>query len=86
MGPLGRVMPVCSGGMHPGLVPALMEVAGSDIQVQAGGGVSGHPGGVRSGAVAMNQAIDSALAGMDLEEYGRDHDELRRALETWGHV
>ena len=84
MASLKEVMPVCSGGMHPGLVPALMKVAGSDIQVQAGGGVSGHPGGVRRGAVAMNQAIDSALEGMDIREYAEGHEDLRLAIEKWG--
>lgn len=45
--PYRTVMPVCSGGMYPGIVPGVMEAAGTNIQIQAGGGVAGHPRGVR---------------------------------------
>ncbi|HEC57132.1 MAG TPA: ribulose 1,5-bisphosphate carboxylase large subunit [Candidatus Syntrophoarchaeum butanivorans] len=79
-----EAMPVCSGGIHPGLVPELIRIAGTDIQIQAGGGVSGHPGGVRQGAMAMCEAVDAALEGVPLEEYGADHEALRAALKRWG--
>lgn len=83
--PYRKVMPVCSGGMHPGLVEALVKVAGKNIQVQAGGGVAGHPLGVRAGAMAMAQAVEAAHLGIGLKEYAKDHEELRLALEKWGY-
>jgi ribulose-bisphosphate carboxylase large chain len=83
---LKTMMPVSSGGMYPGAIPALMKVAGGDIQIQAGGGVSGHPKGVRAGAMAMSQAVDAALADVTLEEYAQDHEELKLAIEKWGAV
>lgn len=38
------VMPVASGGLHPGSVPALVDIFGNDVIIQAGGGIHGHPG------------------------------------------
>ncbi len=75
---------VCSGGVHPGLVSKLVQIAGKDIQIQAGGGVAGHPMGVRGGAKAMAQAVDAASSGIPAIEYAKDHPELRLALEKWG--
>jgi ribulose-bisphosphate carboxylase large chain len=84
MGGLRRTMPVASGGMYPGIVPALLKISGTDVQVQAGGGVSGHPKGVRGGAKAMVQAIDSFIEGKDVKEYAKGHEELGLAIEKWG--
>ena len=83
--PYKTVMPVCSGGVHPGLVGAIIERSGMDVQIQAGGGVAGHPGGVRAGAVAMSQAVDAAFKGIPGPEYAKTHPELAAALERWGH-
>lgn len=79
-----RTIPVSSGGLHPGHITELMSKSGNDVQIQAGGGVSGHPDGVRSGAMAMIQAVDAAFLGISLEEYASSHEELRKALERWG--
>ena len=78
-----QVMPVASGGLHPRLVPALIETFGKDVVIQAGGGIHGHPDGTKTGALAMRHAVDAALKGINLEEYAKTHVELRGALETW---
>jgi len=83
-GSIKPVFPTCSGGLHPGLVPKLIRMVGTNIIVQAGGGVWGHPDGGRAGATALRQAVEAAMSGESLENYARDHRELRRALETWG--
>ncbi|MFW6143951.1 MAG: RuBisCO large subunit C-terminal-like domain-containing protein, partial [Candidatus Natronoplasma sp.] len=80
---LKKMMPVASGGLHPGLVPELMEMSGKNVQIQAGGGVSGHPNGVRAGAKALSQAVDAAFENIDLREYAQEHAELKQALEKW---
>lgn len=80
---LKKVLPVASGGLHPGLVPALMEFFGKDFVIQAGGGIHGHTGGTVSGAKAMRQAVDATLEGVSLKEYAETHKELRVALEIW---
>jgi ribulose-bisphosphate carboxylase large chain len=82
--PYKRVMPVASGGVHPAMIKKLVDLAGKDLQMQAGGGVSGHPRGVRGGARAMVQAVDAAAAGIELDVYARDHVELAEALKKWG--
>ena len=82
--PYKTVMPVCSGGVYPGIVEAIVKKAGNNVQIQAGGGVAGHPGGVRAGAMGTSQAVDAAFLGIPKEEYAKDHKELAVALETWG--
>lgn len=82
--PYKAVMPVCSGGVHPGLVAEIIARSGMNVQIQAGGGVAGHPGGVRAGAMGMSQAVDAAFKGIPVAEYAETHPELRAALEKWG--
>jgi ribulose-bisphosphate carboxylase large chain len=83
MGLLKPVLPVASGGLHPRLVPALMETFGNDFVIQAGGGIHGHPDGTVAGAKAMRQAVDATLYGKTLEEYAKTHKELSLALKKW---
>ena len=80
---LKDVLPVASGGLYPGLVPALMGFFGKDFVIQAGGGIHGHTEGTVSGARAVRQAVDATLQGVSLEEYAETHEELRVALELW---
>jgi ribulose-bisphosphate carboxylase large chain len=80
---LKTVMPVASGGLHPRLVPALLDIFGKDVIIQAGGGIHGHPDGTKTGALAMRHAVDAALKGISLEEYAKTHVELQGALDTW---
>jgi ribulose-bisphosphate carboxylase large chain len=80
------VFPVASGGLHPGGVEAEIKTMGSDLILQAGGGIHGHPDGTRAGATAMRQAVDAVMEGVPLAEYAAGHRELKRALETWGKV
>jgi ribulose-bisphosphate carboxylase large chain len=82
-GLLKPVLPVASGGLHPRLVPALMETFGNDFVIQAGGGIHGHPEGTVAGAKAMRQAVDATLYGKTLEEYSKTHKELSLALKQW---
>jgi len=82
--PYEKVMPVCSGGMHPALIEPLVKITGTDVQIQAGGGVAGHPGGVRAGARAMVQAVDAVYQGIPLSEYSKNHPDLREAIKKWG--
>ncbi|MCL2148363.1 MAG: RuBisCO large subunit C-terminal-like domain-containing protein [Methanomassiliicoccaceae archaeon] len=78
------VMPVCSGGVYPGMIAPMVKESGFNVQIQAGGGVAGHPGGVRKGAMGMCQAIDAVFEGIDAAEYAKGHPELKAALDTWG--
>jgi len=81
---LKSVLPVASGGLHPRLVPSLIETFGNDFVIQAGGGIHGHPKGTISGAKAMRQAVDAKFEGKTLAEYAKNHYELELALKHWG--
>jgi ribulose-bisphosphate carboxylase large chain len=73
--------PVSSGGLHPGSVPREVAAFGSDVVLQAGGGIHGHPDGARAGARAFMQAIAATHAKRPLTR--SPPPELARALETW---
>ncbi|MBS7658329.1 MAG: type III ribulose-bisphosphate carboxylase [Candidatus Bathyarchaeia archaeon] len=83
MGNLKRVLPVASGGLHPGLVPTLIQFFNKDFVIQAGGGIHGHKNGTIAGAKAMRQAVEAVLKGTPLNEYAETHKELKIALEAW---
>ncbi|MCW4050698.1 MAG: type III ribulose-bisphosphate carboxylase [Candidatus Bathyarchaeota archaeon] len=77
------VLPIASGGLHPGMVPKLIEYFGKDVVIQAGGGIHGHPDGTVKGATALRQAVDAVMKGKTLQEYSKDHPELEKALTRW---
>ena len=82
-----ETLPCSSGGLHPGLLPAVMDLYGTtDLVLQIGGGTLGHPDGIEAGARAVMQSIEAYREGMKLGEYAETHKELRRALEKWGHL
>jgi len=70
-----NVMPSLSCGMHPGLVEAINNKFGVDYMANTGGAIHGHPGGSRSGAIAMRQSID--------KRYGVEYEE---AIKKWGKI
>ncbi len=76
--------PIASGGLHPGHIPELLRILGKDVIINFGGGIHGHPGGVRAGAMAVRQALTAALEGKDLFDYAVNHSELKEALDKWG--
>lgn len=78
------LLPVSSGGLHVGILYPLLDLLGTDIVVQMGGGIWGHPDGGRAGAKALRDAIDCYLEGKNLEECGEKSPELNAALKKWG--
>ncbi|MDD3407948.1 MAG: RuBisCO large subunit C-terminal-like domain-containing protein [Methanomicrobium sp.] len=81
---LKTVFPVASGGLYPGRIHDELKTLGTELILQAGGGIHGHPEGTKSGAAAMRQAVDAYMEGASLEEYAKTHRELRLAIEKWG--
>lgn len=69
--PLKQSFPVPSAGIHPGLVPLILKDFGSEVIVNAGGGVHGHPLGAIAGGKAFRQAIDGVLSGQSLRDYAK---------------
>jgi|Deesub1362B_J571_1020462.scaffolds.fasta_scaffold00003_275 ribulose-bisphosphate carboxylase large chain len=84
-GGIKPVFPVSSGGLHPGLMPKIYEIFGKDVIIQAGGGVLGHPKGIKEGAKAFRDAIYAVTHGISLDDMAKQSGELREALEYWGY-
>ena len=80
---LKPILPVASGGLHPRLIPKLMETFGNDAILQAGGGIHGHPEGTTAGAKAMRQAVEATLELRSLADYAKNRRELAFALKHW---
>lgn len=86
-GKIKPTLPVSSGGLHPGILPAVFDIYGTtDIGLQVGGGTQGHPDGIEAGAKAVMQSIEAYKQGISLEEYAKTHKELKAALDKWGHM
>ena len=79
-----KVMPIASGGLHPGLVSRLVSLLGKDIIINFGGGLWGHPDGPEAGAKAIRQAIDASVLGISPKEYAKVNWELKAAINKWG--
>jgi ribulose-bisphosphate carboxylase large chain len=84
-GAIKSAFPVSSGGLHPGLVPDVMDIYGTDLVLLVSGGIHGHPRGTRAGAKATMQAIEAWMDGETMEEKASRSKELSQALEKWGH-
>lgn len=86
-GKIKPTLPVASGGLHPGVLPEVMTVYGTtNMILQVGGGIHGHPGGTHDGSKATVQAIDAWQEGITLEEKADSSPELAKALEKWGYI
>jgi 2,3-diketo-5-methylthiopentyl-1-phosphate enolase len=77
------ILPTPGGGLHAGMVPALIEDLGLDHGFGAGGAIQGHPLGPAAGVRAVRQAIDAVARGESLRAAAIEHRELAAALEAW---
>ncbi|HIH15834.1 MAG TPA: ribulose-bisphosphate carboxylase large subunit, partial [Candidatus Diapherotrites archaeon] len=80
------VFPVASGGLQPGLIPQIIDLLGTEIMLQLGGGVHGHPKGSHAGAIAMRAALEAKLEGKSLEEASASCKALQQAMDYWGYT
>ncbi|MDP3986854.1 MAG: type III ribulose-bisphosphate carboxylase [Nanoarchaeota archaeon] len=85
-GKMKPAFPVTSGGLHPGLVPDIIDIYGKDVVLLVSGGIHGHPKGTRAGAMATMQALEAKNKKIRLEEYAKNNLELKQALEKWGRL
>lgn len=78
--------PVPSAGIHPGLVPHILKDFGTDVVVNAGGGIHGHPMGTAAGGQAFRQAITAVLNEVPLREAAAQtgNEALQAAINAWG--
>lgn len=82
---ISPVLSVASGGLHPFLIPALLEKLGTDIAIMQGGGIHGHPAGTRAGASTTRKVLDSSLRGESMETLAAKDPEVKAAYEIWKH-
>ncbi|WP_138751000.1 2,3-diketo-5-methylthiopentyl-1-phosphate enolase [Paenibacillus sinopodophylli] len=78
--------PVPSAGIHPGLVPLILKDFGTDVVVNAGGGIHGHSMGTAAGGQAFRQAITATLNGISLRDAASEtgNEALQAAIQAWG--
>lgn len=85
--PLGNIkpaFPMPGGGTTQGHIEDVIHKFGKDIMIAAGGAIHGHPMGPAAGAKAFRQGIDAVCRGERLADAGKEHEELGKALESWG--
>lgn len=78
--------PVASGGLHPGVLDTVVQKLGSNILIQLGGGVLGHPGGIVRGVQAATEARKAIAMGMTIKEFTdrNPNSALAEAVSLWG--
>ena len=80
-----RVMPAISSAQWAGSAIVIYAATKTtDVVHLAGGGIIAHPDGTAAGVRSMQQGWEAALAGVALDEYAKDHDELRNAIKKFG--
>ena len=85
MGTLSKSFPAPSGGIHPGLIPKMIQDYGRDVIINAGDLVYSHPAGARAGAKAFRQAISWVIQRGNFGGISeREFPELMEALRLWG--
>ena len=82
-----HAMPVVSSGQWGGQAPeTYRQTQTLDLMYVAGGGIMAHPGGPAAGLRGIQQAWEAAEKGIALEDYAREHEELRQTIEKFGRL
>jgi len=71
---------VAAGGLDARNLVENLKAYGCDFMGLAGSSILKHPMGIRAGVDAMLQAVEAWRAGVTVDEYAKDHPELRAAL------
>jgi ribulose-bisphosphate carboxylase large chain len=76
-----QALPVPGGSQWAGSLAPLFEDIGSvDFAIVPGRAVFGHPGGPKAGAMSLHQGWEAVKAAVSLDEYAREHQELKVAI------
>jgi ribulose-bisphosphate carboxylase large chain len=79
---LKKCTPIVSGGLNPTLLKPFIDVMGGvDFITTMGAGCHAHPKGTKAGARALVQSCEAYQKGISIEEYSKDHVELKEAIE-----
>ncbi|MFN0087352.1 MAG: ribulose-bisphosphate carboxylase large subunit family protein [Blastocatellia bacterium] len=78
-------MPVIASAQWAGqAVDTYRQIGSADLMYVCGGGIVAHPAGIAAGVRSVQQGWEAAMAGKTIEQYARDHLELRQAVEKFG--
>jgi ribulose-bisphosphate carboxylase large chain len=80
-----KTVPALSCGSHPGLVNTTVKHFGTELMMNVGGALHGHPGGTKGGVIAMRQSAEATMKNIDAREFAKSHHELKQALDLWGY-
>lgn len=84
MGHIKDTLPVPAGSQWAGTTLELYERLGTiDFGIVPGRGVFSHPMGPQGGATSLKQGWESVRKGVTLEEYAKDHPELKAAIAAF---
>ena len=77
-------VPVFSSGQTIHQAAATLAAVGSpDLIVTAGGGIVAHPDGVEAGVIALKEAWNAAMQGIEISKHAQNHPELATALKAY---
>jgi ribulose-bisphosphate carboxylase large chain len=62
------------------LAPLFDDIGSVDFAIVPGRAVFGHPGGPKAGAMSLHQGWEAVRAGVSLDAYAREHQELEIAI------
>jgi ribulose-bisphosphate carboxylase large chain len=79
--PIRPALPVPGGSQWAGsLKPLFEDIGTTDFAIVPGRAVFGHPDGPKAGAMSLHQGWEAVTAGVSLDDYARDHQELAVAI------
>ncbi|MCW6037739.1 2,3-diketo-5-methylthiopentyl-1-phosphate enolase [Spirulina subsalsa FACHB-351] len=79
-----NVFPVPSAGIHPGILPQVIQDYGPDVILNAGTGIMDHPEGPAAGVRAFFEAWERLQGGGAFDLASLPEGALKRAVEKWG--
>ncbi len=80
-----KCCPIISGGLNPVLLKPFIEIMGNmDFITTMGAGCHAHPKGTKAGAMALVQACEAYIKGVDIQKYAKNHKELAEAIRFFG--
>jgi 2,3-diketo-5-methylthiopentyl-1-phosphate enolase len=79
-----NVFPVPSAGIHPGIIPRVLQDYGRNVILNAGTGIMDHPDGPASGVEAFFEALERLESGESFALESLPESALKRAILKWG--
>jgi ribulose-bisphosphate carboxylase large chain len=77
-----KCSPIISGGLNPTLLKPFIDImGGTDFITTMGAGCHAHPKGTNAGAKALVQSMEAYKKGISIEEYAKNHKELKQAIK-----